>query len=154
MCRRYLRRFHSYRRFHLCLHFHPRQILPGKHLPRLLLVRLGKRLQALSRPLLDAATRALQRLQGMDVLRRQRHAPTSRGRLPHALPPSPTWTITDFRPFLKISLYFLILHHSFRVRLNNRISFPNNRYCVLDKIAVILHPIKNGRFCALKIGKF
>ena len=30
--------------------------------------------------------------------------------------------------------------------LNNRISFPNNRYCVLDKLAVILHPIKNDPF--------
>ena len=59
-----------------------------------------------------------------------------------------------FRLFLEIAIYSPKKQHSFRVRLNNRISFPNNRYCVLDKIAVILHPIKNGHFCALKIWKF
>lgn len=36
--------------------------------------------------------------------------------------------------------------HIFRYVLNKRVLFRNNRYCGLDKKAVILHPIKNAPF--------
>ena len=50
-------------------------------------------------------------------------------------------------PFLKNRTFYVrYLTPLFRVRVNNRISFRNNRYCGVDKKAVILHPIKNGSF--------
>ena len=49
------------------------------------------------------------------------------------------------RTFCKV--YFATL---FRVMLNNRVLFRNKRYCGVDKIAVILHPIKNALILSIK----
>ena len=61
------------------------------------------------------------------------------------------YTFLRQRLFLRLILknstfckvYFTTL---FRVMLNNRALFHNNRYCGVDKKAVILHSIKYGPF--------
>ena len=58
----------------------------GEHPSRFVLGGVGKWLQALPRPLLDAGHRTMQGLQGFLFLRRKRYAPPPRRRLSHALP--------------------------------------------------------------------